>query len=52
MNGESFYQTFKDILDVLGVSWRDKNLIKVTFSDNKINFEYQGKIISVGESME
>lgn len=40
MNGEEFYQNFKEALAFLGLDWGDKNEMTVKIEDGKIWFTH------------
>ncbi len=43
MNGDLFYQEFKDALKALGVSWDDQNNVVVSFSGQQLVFAFGGR---------
>ena len=43
MNAEQFYQSYKDALDYLGVSWGDKADAAVRLVGNEVRMEYCGR---------
>lgn len=52
MNGEQFYEEFKDVLKYLGVGWADMSLITVWCEGDQLKFEYGGRQIAVAMGKE
>lgn len=49
MDGEQFYENFKDALRFFGLVWADMGLVKVNFRYQTIIFSYGGKEIRYHE---
>jgi hypothetical protein len=43
MNGEDFYEEFKDVLRYFGLSWSDKEQVKVYVEHSRLVFEFDNK---------
>jgi len=46
MNGKELYQLFKEALDFFGLNWFEQEKMQVRFSDNKIEFIFDGETVS------
>lgn len=47
MDGEEFYDAFKDALYALNVGWGSKKNVEVSIRDNKVVFSYNGREYTV-----
>ena len=47
MNGEEFYQAFKEALSFFDLSWGEKDKMTVSVKGGEIAFSYQNRTISI-----
>lgn len=47
MNGDQFYEEFKNALKCLGLSWGDMALVQVCVVDQRLAFSFGEKTLSV-----
>lgn len=47
LNGEEFYQAFKEALSFFGLNWGEKDKMTVSVKGGEIAFSFENKTISI-----